>query len=323
MCFFFLMIRRPPRSTRTDTLFPYTTLFRSGTAGRICDEGTAAAAGACGRRKGEGRGAGLGARRHYPFVIPDLIRAPERQQRFIHPSIGGAFYGRAPFQQKGVADDLCLLLDSIILERPPGPYRIGIAAEGVAHHRQPPSASLLRLPDMGHFVNEEALQARPFAGEIVAPKRGARMKPEVAVGGHCRASGLERPPAAAVDRHPLIIDRVPEHRFGETPFVTGERATLPSGDARVRRAVHPPCLPPLRPPMRCCRPPASGRAAPCRRASPSGPAQTASHAFRRARTSRTGPWRPSALESATSSSGRQPCGFREARRARPTGSTRP
>src|SRR3546814_11892307 len=26
---FFLMIRRPPSSTRTDTLFPYTTLFRS------------------------------------------------------------------------------------------------------------------------------------------------------------------------------------------------------------------------------------------------------------------------------------------------------
>src|SRR3546814_19337419 len=30
LCFFFVMIRRPPRSTRTDTLFPYTTLFRSG-----------------------------------------------------------------------------------------------------------------------------------------------------------------------------------------------------------------------------------------------------------------------------------------------------
>src|SRR3546814_1056592 len=29
LCFFFLIIRRPPRSTRTDTLFPYTTLFRS------------------------------------------------------------------------------------------------------------------------------------------------------------------------------------------------------------------------------------------------------------------------------------------------------
>src|SRR3546814_13169402 len=34
MClsFLFLMIRRPPRSTRTCTLFPYTTLFRS-----LCD----------------------------------------------------------------------------------------------------------------------------------------------------------------------------------------------------------------------------------------------------------------------------------------------
>src|SRR3546814_16523892 len=31
--FFFLMIRRPPRSTRTDTLFPYTTLFRALVAG--------------------------------------------------------------------------------------------------------------------------------------------------------------------------------------------------------------------------------------------------------------------------------------------------
>src|SRR3546814_2932305 len=38
------MIRRPPRSTRTDTLFPYTTLFRSGgvlrwTAYRRCSSG--------------------------------------------------------------------------------------------------------------------------------------------------------------------------------------------------------------------------------------------------------------------------------------------
>src|SRR3546814_18513771 len=36
--FFVLMIRRPPRSTRTDTLFPYTTLFRSGRDQRIAAE---------------------------------------------------------------------------------------------------------------------------------------------------------------------------------------------------------------------------------------------------------------------------------------------
>src|SRR3546814_14023667 len=34
---FFLMSRRPPRSTRTDTLFPYTTLFRSEPVGRQTD----------------------------------------------------------------------------------------------------------------------------------------------------------------------------------------------------------------------------------------------------------------------------------------------
>src|SRR3546814_20186889 len=36
MVFCFLMIRRPPRSTRTDTLFPYTTLFRSAQHVRQC-----------------------------------------------------------------------------------------------------------------------------------------------------------------------------------------------------------------------------------------------------------------------------------------------
>src|SRR3546814_21045906 len=35
LLFFFLMIRRPPRSTRTDTLFPYTTLFRSPQYGEL------------------------------------------------------------------------------------------------------------------------------------------------------------------------------------------------------------------------------------------------------------------------------------------------
>src|SRR3546814_7550210 len=33
------MIRRPPRSTRTDTLFPYTTLFRSNTNGQLITSG--------------------------------------------------------------------------------------------------------------------------------------------------------------------------------------------------------------------------------------------------------------------------------------------
>src|SRR3546814_17934062 len=39
MSFFFLIIRRPPRSTRTDTLFPYTTLFRSQAESTAVDAG--------------------------------------------------------------------------------------------------------------------------------------------------------------------------------------------------------------------------------------------------------------------------------------------
>src|SRR3546814_15996501 len=41
MLFFFLMIRRPPKSTRTDTLFPYTTLVRS-SGGKLGATGGAA-----------------------------------------------------------------------------------------------------------------------------------------------------------------------------------------------------------------------------------------------------------------------------------------
>src|SRR3546814_17349073 len=44
ICLFFLMIRRPPISTRTDTLFPYTTLFRSYQFGDIRASSTADAA---------------------------------------------------------------------------------------------------------------------------------------------------------------------------------------------------------------------------------------------------------------------------------------
>src|SRR3546814_18040249 len=38
VCFFFVMILRPPRSTRTATLFPYTTLFRSSGVAALFDE---------------------------------------------------------------------------------------------------------------------------------------------------------------------------------------------------------------------------------------------------------------------------------------------
>src|SRR3546814_11808711 len=93
------MIRRPPRSTRTDTLFPYTTLFRSvGPAGglRVHGEGDPrAGAGRAERRTGpvdgrrgprrpapEGEGApGPGLRR---------LRAHAHEARDPRPALRGA-----------------------------------------------------------------------------------------------------------------------------------------------------------------------------------------------------------------------------------------
>src|SRR3546814_873068 len=54
------MIRRPPRSTRTDTLFPYTTLFRSDVAGRDGVDGDAEARVLLRQGDGEAVHAGLG-----------------------------------------------------------------------------------------------------------------------------------------------------------------------------------------------------------------------------------------------------------------------
>src|SRR3546814_16172603 len=79
--FFFLMLRLPPRSTRTDTLFPYTTLFRSHrrASSRGLDRG---------RRRA---GAALRAR---PVVSdePGLRRGPGTagRGRRLHPEIGRA-----------------------------------------------------------------------------------------------------------------------------------------------------------------------------------------------------------------------------------------
>src|SRR3546814_12742562 len=63
--FFFLMIRRPPRSTRHDTLVPYTTLFRS-VYGRGDGAPYQPASDVTGFFTGEG---GMG---HTAWLIPDI-----------------------------------------------------------------------------------------------------------------------------------------------------------------------------------------------------------------------------------------------------------
>src|SRR3546814_15500639 len=67
---FFLTIRRPPRSTRTDTLFPYTTLFRS------VDEAVALIA----KRAAD---KGLDLRIELPAAMPTVLRADHGRVRQV------------------------------------------------------------------------------------------------------------------------------------------------------------------------------------------------------------------------------------------------
>src|SRR3546814_2422135 len=95
------MIRRPPRSTRTDTLFPYTTLFRSLHAAWLPDAAEGAAwrfvgAGCGGDRQVKHRGQADGSasaggklhRHHRPFAHPGAVGcgAPRRHRSEEHTS---------------------------------------------------------------------------------------------------------------------------------------------------------------------------------------------------------------------------------------------
>src|SRR3546814_1095850 len=77
------MIRRPPRSTRTDTLFPYTTLFRSLVGGGVLAVHGHARADC---RRGEVKhrqGSGF-AHGSIPLVLKDIADGPESRDREAH-----------------------------------------------------------------------------------------------------------------------------------------------------------------------------------------------------------------------------------------------
>src|SRR3546814_6891793 len=71
------MIRRPPRSTRTDTLFPYTTLFRSLTGERADPQRERGVVGCVGTGGGLGHGS-ASLERALHFAAPSRTHGPPR-----------------------------------------------------------------------------------------------------------------------------------------------------------------------------------------------------------------------------------------------------
>ena len=70
-----------------------------------------------------------------------------------------------------MANQFRLLLQAISIERAALDEPITIATERVAHQRQIEASASLGLPDMGHFVNEQALERQALLGEILRPVR--------------------------------------------------------------------------------------------------------------------------------------------------------
>src|SRR3546814_17588520 len=86
--FFVLMIRRPPRSTRTDTLFPYTTLFRSEALDEAIREG------AVQRVRPKAMTVAVILAGLFPLLLGHGAGS-EVMQRIAAPMIGGMEIGRA------------------------------------------------------------------------------------------------------------------------------------------------------------------------------------------------------------------------------------
>ena len=67
-----------------------------------------------------------------------------------------------------MADDLCLLFDTIALKRLPRSKHISIATKWMASQRQVIFPVNLRLPDMGHLVHKQPLLVERGMREIIA-----------------------------------------------------------------------------------------------------------------------------------------------------------
>ena len=78
--------------------------------------------------------------------------------------------------------------------------------------RQVEAPAFLGLPDMGHLVNEEGLAVQRLLREIVGPAAAFGVEIDIAHRRHRASARLERPPFAANQLHPRIIDGIAEHR---------------------------------------------------------------------------------------------------------------
>src|SRR3546814_496170 len=182
---FFLMIRRPPRCTRTDTLFPYTTLFRSPhreAAYRACSRNPAA-----GRPSAGWGGPASCLPRPYPPRLPRCRRRIRRYIRFRPPRCRRPAPRRAPPRRRRCRPPdppRCRrLLGSAPLPPPlppaPNPRFLG-ARRAVGAHRHPAFLAPILRAFLAVGVEFVAIFGFALLG-VAALILGARLREGVAV----------------------------------------------------------------------------------------------------------------------------------------------
>lgn len=117
-----------------------------------------------------------------------------------------------------MADHFGLLFQAISIEWTTLDHLIAVTAEGMAHQRKVESPAGLRLPDVSHFVDEQALEREPLPGKILGPDSTIGVEMDVAGRGHDDPLGLERPPFTADHPYPAIVDGIAKHRAGQLDF---------------------------------------------------------------------------------------------------------
>src|SRR3546814_4279177 len=139
MIIFFLMIRRPPRSTRTDTLFPYTTLFRSPRARR-------------GLRQARARASGQGS---------DPDRGPCAQDHRRRAGAPAALSRGDRQLRNGAADQL----------RPLPPTGAGLAGQCRSEEHTSELQSLMRISYAVFCLKKKNKQTSPQTNKITAQQK--------------------------------------------------------------------------------------------------------------------------------------------------------
>ena len=125
-------------------------------------------------------------------------------------------------------DDLGLLLQPILLEAPPGADHVIVAAEGMALEKQVRTPPFLRLPNVGHLMDEQ-VDVGLALREVFGPEIAAGVEVQVPRRGHHIIDRLQRPPFALDQLDLRVIDGRTEYRAAKRDFAGGERTSIHAG----------------------------------------------------------------------------------------------